>query len=118
VFTTPEGTSHSSKNLYNRVLAPAHDRIKRPHVSLHLFLHAHGRFLDEVGESINTAEGLLGRSNLETTLNTYAHAIPGSQRGAAGHVAGVLFLILLELSESADQQKLSWFYMGKLERKW
>jgi integrase len=40
VFTTPTGTPLGSKNLYNRVLAPACDRIKEPRVSWHSFRHA------------------------------------------------------------------------------
>jgi len=47
--------------------------------------------LAEVGESIKTAQALLGHSDLETTLNTYAHAIPSSQRRAVDRVAEVLF---------------------------
>jgi len=35
LFTTPRGTPLSSKNLYNRELAPACDRIKEPRISWH-----------------------------------------------------------------------------------
>jgi integrase len=41
VFCTPKGTPLSSKNLYNRVLAPACDRLKLPRVSWHSFRHTH-----------------------------------------------------------------------------
>jgi len=47
--------------------------------------------LGEVGESIKTAQAILGHSDIETTLNTYTHAIPDSQRRAVDMVAGVLF---------------------------
>jgi hypothetical protein len=33
---------------------------------------------------------LLGHSDLETTLNTYTHSVPDSQRLAVERVAGVL----------------------------
>ena len=47
--------------------------------------------MGEVGESIKTAQAILGHSDLETTLNVYMHAIPDSQRRAVERVAGVLF---------------------------
>ena len=76
VFCTPKGTPLNSKNLYNRELAPACDRIKQPRVSWHSFRHTHATQLAESGESLKTAQALLGHSDLETTLNTYMHVIP------------------------------------------
>jgi integrase len=55
VFATRSGTPLSSKNLYNRELAPACDRIKQPRVSWHSFRHTHATLLTEFGESIKTA---------------------------------------------------------------
>jgi integrase len=86
VFCTPKGTPLNSKNLYNRSLAPACDRIKQPRVSWHSFRHTHATQLAESGESLKTAQALLGHSDLETTLNTYMHVIPDSQRRAVQHV--------------------------------
>jgi integrase len=100
VFATSKGTPLSSKNLYNRELAPACDRIKEVRVGWHSFRHTHATLLAEVGESIKTAQALLGHSDVETTLNTYAHAIPSSQRRAVGRVAEVLFSIVLNPSEN------------------
>lgn len=92
------------KNLYNRVLAPACDRIKQPRISWHSFRHTHATLLSEVGESIKTAQAILGHADLETTLNTYMHVIPDSQRRAVERVGdlfmhltqGVLFSNVLE----------------------
>src|SRR5260370_5405659 len=39
VFSTPTGTQLNQKNLYNRVLAPACDRIKQPRAPWHSFRH-------------------------------------------------------------------------------
>ena len=91
VFSTPKGTPLSPKNLYNRVLAPTCDRMGIPRVSWHSFRHINATLLGEVGESVKTAQAILGHSHLETTLNTYIHAIPDSQRRAVERVAGVLF---------------------------
>ena len=105
VFTTPTGTPLSSKNLYNRVLAPACDQIKEPRVSWHSFRHAHATLLAESGESMKTAQALLGHSDLETTLNVYTHALPASQRRAVERVSEVMFSIVLELGENEQKGK-------------
>jgi integrase len=91
VFCTSKGTPLNAKNLYNRDLAPACDRIEQPRVSWHSFRHTHATLLGDTGGSLKTAQALLGHSDLETTLNTYTHAIPDSQRTAVERVAGVLF---------------------------
>jgi integrase len=107
VFGTASGTPLNQKNLYNRVLAPACDRIKQPRVSWHSFRHTHATLLTEVGESIKTAQSLLGHSDIGTTLNTYSHVIPDSQRRAVERVAGVLFSDVLELDDSANNGKIN-----------
>ena len=73
------------------MLAPTCDRIGLPRISWHSFRHINATLLGEVGESVKTAQAILGHSDLETTLNTYMHAIPDSQRRAVERVAGVLF---------------------------
>jgi integrase len=103
VLCTPQGTPLNSKNLYNRVLAPACDRIKQPRVSWHSFRHIHATQLAESGESLKTAQALLGHSDLETTLNTYTHVVPESQRRAVDRVAGVLFSDVLKLDPDSKE---------------
>lgn len=107
VFRTRTGTPLSSKNLYNRELAPACDRIKQPRISWHSFRQTHATLLAEVGESIKTAQSLLGHSDLGTTLNTYAHAIPDSQRRAVERVAGVLFSDVLKSDDSTNTGQIN-----------
>jgi hypothetical protein len=68
-------------------------------------LKAIGNMLADSCESIKTVQALLGHSDIETTLNTYAHAIPGSQRRAVEQVAGVLFSNVLNLGENAQNGK-------------
>ena len=91
VFQTPKGTPLSDKNLYNRELAPACDRIGQPRVSWHSFRHTHQTLLHDSGASLKTSQELLGHSDLETTLNVYTHTIPASHRMAVERVGGVLF---------------------------
>jgi integrase len=107
VFATRKGTPLNSKNLYNRELAPACDRIDQPRVSWHSFRHSHATLLAEVGESIKTAQALLGHSDLQTTLNTYAHAIPASQRRAVERVSEVLFSNVLSSEGEANGGKVN-----------
>ena len=90
VFSTSKGMPLNPKNLYNRVLAPACDAIRLARVSWHSFRHSNATILSEVGESLKTAQAILGHSDLKTTLNTYTHAIPESQRRALEKVAEVL----------------------------
>ena len=92
-------------NLYNRVLAPACDRIKELRVSWHSFRHTHATLLAESGESMKTAQAQLGHSDLETTLKIYTHAIPASQRRAVETMSEVMFSIVLELGENEQEGK-------------
>jgi integrase len=105
VFCTTNGTPLSPKNLYNRALAPACDAKGLPRVSWHSFRHANATLLGELGESIKTAQSILGHTDLETTLNTYMHAIPDSQRRAVERVAGVLFPDVPKLTDGPEEPK-------------
>ena len=67
----------------------------------------HATQLAEVGESLRTAQSLLGHSNLETTLNVYMHAIPDAQRRAVDKVAEVLFTNVHKISAATENQKVN-----------
>ena len=105
VFCTTKGTPLSPKNLYNRVLAPACDSLRLPRVSWHSFRHGNATLLGEVGESVKTAQSILGHSDVETTLNTYMHAIPDSQRRAVERVARVLFPDVPKMASGTQDPK-------------
>ena len=77
--------------MLRRGAVPACDRIKQPRVSWHSFRHTHATLLHANGETLKTAQALLGHSDLETTLNVYTHTVSDSQRNAVERVAGVLF---------------------------
>jgi integrase len=108
VFATSKGTPLNPKNLYNRQLAPACDAIELPRVSWHSFRHTHATLLHEAGESLKTAQSLLGHSDLETTLGVYTHAIPDSQRRAVERVARVLDPVgLYSLPEGTTGERIN-----------
>lgn len=60
--------------------------------------------MGDLGESIKTAQAILGHTDLETTLNTYLYAIPDSRRRAVERVAGVLFPDVPKLAENEKIQ--------------
>ena len=52
-----------------------------------LFRHIHATLLSASGESIKTAQAILGHSDLETTLQVYIHSIPEAEKRAEEKVA-------------------------------
>ena len=102
VFATRKQTPLNPRNLLNRVLRPACKALDLPAVSWHSFRHTHATLLSESGESLKTAQAILGHSDLETTLNIYTHAIPDSQRRAVEKVAAILFPNVPKLTGQAE----------------
>jgi len=102
VFTSRNGTPMNPKNLLRRVLQPACRKLNLPVISWHSFRHTHATLLGEVGESLRTAQAILGHSDLKTTLNVYTHAIPESQRRAVNKVAGLLFPSVPQFSAGTE----------------
>jgi len=102
VFACRNGRPLNPKNLLRRVLQPACRELGLPVVGWHGFRHTHATLPGEVGESLRTAQAILGHSDLKTTLNVYTHAIPESQKRAADKVAGLLFPDVPEFSVSTE----------------
>jgi integrase len=107
IFTTPKQTPLNPKNLLRRQLRPACVALELPLVSWHSFRHTHATLLGEVGESLKTAQALLGHSDLETTLNVYTHAIPESQKRAVDKVANILFPNVPNSSGSLERKDVN-----------
>jgi integrase len=103
VFCTPKGTPLSSKNLYNRVLAPACDRLKLRRVSWHSFRRTHATMLSEVGGSLKTAQALAGPHGSRDDPQHLHARNPGLAAVAVDRVAGVLFSDVLELEPDANE---------------
>jgi integrase len=107
VFTSRAGTPLNPKNLLNRSLRPALKAARLPLVSWHSFRHTHATLLGEVGESLRTAQAILGHSDLETTLNVYTHAIPESEKRAVDKVAEILFPIVPNCSAAGKSEQVN-----------
>lgn len=107
IFTSRNGTPLNPKNLLRRVLQPACRKLNLPVISWHSFRHTHATLLGEVGESLRTAQAILGHSDLKTTLNIYTHAIPESQRRAVEKVAGLVFPGVPEFSADTENGKVN-----------
>jgi integrase len=105
IFASRNGTPLNPKNLLRRVLQPTCRKLNLPIISWHSFRHTHATLLGEVGESLRTAQAILGHSDLKTTLNIYTHAIPESQKRAVDKVAGLLFLSVPEFSAVTENGK-------------
>jgi integrase len=90
-----------------RELRPACIRLELPLITWHSFRHTHATLLGEVGESLRTAQAILGHSDLKTTLNVYTHAIPESQRRAVDKVAGVLFPNVPKFDDGIENRKVN-----------
>src|SRR5207245_8781311 len=102
VFATRKQTPLNPKNLLRRVLRPACEKLELPLISWHGFRHTHATLLGEVGESLRTAQAILGHSDLKTTLNIYTHAIPESQKRAVQKVADLVFPTVPEFSADTE----------------
>jgi integrase len=76
VFPSRNGSAYRPDNLLKRIIHPACDRLKIPRVGWHAFRHTHATQLSELGENPKTAQAILGHSDLETTMQTYTHAVP------------------------------------------
>lgn len=106
-FTTRKQTPLNPKNLLRRVLQPACKALELPLISWHSFRHTHATQLAESGESLRTAQAILGHSDLETTLNVYTHAIPEAQKRAVDKVAEVLFTNVHNFSAATENGKVN-----------
>lgn len=94
VFTTDRGTPLNRSNLLNRDLHPTCKNLKLPTVSWHSFRHAHTTWHKEEGTHPRDAQGILGHSDINTTLNIYTHGSSEAQREAMERVASKLAGVL------------------------
>jgi integrase len=87
IFVSRTGTLLRPDNILKREIHPACDRLKMPHVGWHTFRHTHATLLNELGESVKTAQAILGHSDIGTTLQIYTHAVPETMSKAEERLA-------------------------------
>ncbi|MCH8269064.1 MAG: tyrosine-type recombinase/integrase [Acidobacteria bacterium] len=87
VFATRKGTPIGPDNVLKRVLHPACQRLGLPQVGWHAFRHTHATLLSDLGESLKTAQAILGHADLETTLSVYTHSLVATERRAEERLA-------------------------------
>ena len=87
VFSTRKRTPLQPENILKRVIHPACERLGMPQVGWHTFRHTHATLLNELGESVKTAQAILGHADIQTTLQVYTHAVPASVSQAEERLA-------------------------------
>ena len=87
VFVSRRGTPLRPENLLKREIHPAGDRLKMRRVGWHTFRHTHATLLNELGESLKTAQAILGHSDIGTTLQIYTHPVPETMSAAEERLA-------------------------------
>ena len=87
VFACRNGTPIRPDNVLKRVIQPACEELKIPRIGWHAFRHTHATLLSELGEPIKVAQAILGHADIQTTLGTYTHSVPESERRAEERLA-------------------------------
>ena len=90
VFQSKRGTPLCRRNLSNRQLTPACEKLKLEGVSWHSLRHCHATLLDSVGTPLGTVQSILGHSSSEVTRGIYLHSLPAGAREAVEKVENLL----------------------------
>lgn len=86
VLANRDGGFLRKSNLLRRWWHPLLERAGLPQMGFHAARHAHATALLGAGASIKDVSTRLGHSRASTTLDVYAHAIPGAGRELADRV--------------------------------
>jgi integrase len=91
VFTALEGGVIHHGTFYPRVWKPALKKAgltKRPRI--HDLRHSHATWMLAAGRPIDRVQRRLGHESIQTTVDTYGHAMPDDQRGDAAAIEAAL----------------------------
>ena len=91
IFPSRKGTALRRNILLRRVLYPACDKIGIQRIGWHGLRHLHSTLQSEAGVPMKVVQAQRGHADLETTLTTYTHVVPGSQRRAVGKLEELIF---------------------------
>jgi integrase len=86
VFSAPNGSPLSRRNLLNRQFKPACKALGLTGANWHWLRHVHATLLDAVGTPLGTVQAILGHSSSAITRETYIHSVPADARRAVGDV--------------------------------
>jgi integrase len=90
VFASGRATPLSRRNLLNRQLKPACERVGLAGANWHWLRHAHATMLDAVGAPLGTVQALLGHSSSEITREVYLHSLPADAKDAVQRVEDLM----------------------------
>ena len=88
-------------------MQPACRKLGLPFIGWHSFRQRRAALLGDVGESLRTAQAILGHPDFKTTLNVYTHAIPESQKRAVDKVAGLAFPNVPKFSAGSKNENVN-----------
>ena len=86
VFASRSATPLNRRNLLNRQLKPACERVGLTGANWHWLRHANATLLDAVGAPLGTVQALLGHSSSEITREVYLHSVPADAKDAVQRV--------------------------------
>jgi integrase len=90
VFASGRATPLNRRNLLNRQLKPACERVGLSGANWHWLRHAHATMLDAVGAPLGTVQALLGHSSSEITREVYLHSLPADAKNAVQRVEDLM----------------------------
>ena len=89
VFATTTGTPIRRQNLHRRHFKPLLKEAGLPDVRFHDLRHTFATLTLANGADLNTVSKMLGHASIKTTLDIYAHVIPGMQKRALSALDGL-----------------------------
>jgi integrase len=80
IFASSRATPLNRRNLLNRQLKPACEKVGLTWANWHWLRHAHATMLDAVGAPLGTVQALLRHSSAEITREVYLHSLTAYAR--------------------------------------
>jgi hypothetical protein len=102
----PDGTTPWKPNWVTKRFITARRAAGLPHFRLHDLRHFMATQMLAAGVPIATVSQRLSHARASTTLNVYAHFVPGGDRKAAETLAGILDLGRRQAQSSSHQRRV------------
>ncbi|PFI66513.1 hypothetical protein CN918_04065 [Priestia megaterium] len=91
VISTHKGTPMNQRSV-SKDFYIVRDQLGLPKIRFHDLRHTHATLLLQLGENVKVISERLGHSNVNITLEVYAHAMPDMQKSAADNFSSALNL--------------------------